>query len=233
MNMCSFHRFFFIQIKLFFIWMVSHEDSFWNRGTQELVNGLLNVFETMYIYLRSYMKSPFDYWYFNAFILDNSLYRHINFQVYRNITDSFAQHCSILQIWPNMKTRVRSLASPVAVLSTPEASLLLFEWILSTTENFIHSIMVKFLVLQVMTLNNNPDDTQMYKLTQQMVTMAMSHSWPTWMTWALYFLASPCLRTRTCKGSMLTLVRVMATPTNNATKCNTVATETGLPIQDY
>lgn len=29
------------------------------------------------------------------------------------------------------------------------------------------------------------------------LTMAMSHSWPTWMTWALYFLASPCLRTRT------------------------------------
>ena len=29
---------------------------------------------------------------------------------------------------------------------------------------------------------------------------------------------------------MLTLVRVMATPTNNATTCNTVATETGLPV---
>ena len=42
MKMCSTYRFFFMQIKLVFIRMVLHLDSFWNRGTRELGNGLFS-----------------------------------------------------------------------------------------------------------------------------------------------------------------------------------------------
>ena len=41
MNMSSACSFIFMQIKVIFIRMVSHLDSFWNRGTRELGNGLL------------------------------------------------------------------------------------------------------------------------------------------------------------------------------------------------
>ena len=41
MTMRSAYRFIFMQIKLIFIWIDSHLDSFWNRGTRELGNGLL------------------------------------------------------------------------------------------------------------------------------------------------------------------------------------------------
>ena len=42
MKMSSARSFFFMQIKVIFIRMVSHLDSLWNRGTRELGNGLLN-----------------------------------------------------------------------------------------------------------------------------------------------------------------------------------------------
>jgi len=41
MKMSSAYRFIFMQIKVIFISMVLHLDSFWNRGTRELRNGLL------------------------------------------------------------------------------------------------------------------------------------------------------------------------------------------------
>ena len=40
MKMSSTRRFFFMQIKVIFIRMVSHLDSLWSRGTRELGNGL-------------------------------------------------------------------------------------------------------------------------------------------------------------------------------------------------
>ena len=42
MKMSSTCSFIFMQIKFIFITMVSHLDSFWNRGTRELGNGLLS-----------------------------------------------------------------------------------------------------------------------------------------------------------------------------------------------
>ena len=42
MKMSSTRSFFFMQIKVIFIRMVSHLDSPWNRGTRELGNGLLS-----------------------------------------------------------------------------------------------------------------------------------------------------------------------------------------------
>ena len=44
MKMISVCSFIFMQIKVFFIRMVSHLDSLWNRGTRELGNGLLGLF---------------------------------------------------------------------------------------------------------------------------------------------------------------------------------------------
>ena len=41
-KMSSVRSFFFMQIKVIFIRMVSHLDSLWNRGTRELGNGLLD-----------------------------------------------------------------------------------------------------------------------------------------------------------------------------------------------
>ena len=41
--MCFPYRFIFMQIKLIFIWKVLHLDSFWNRGTRELGNGLFRI----------------------------------------------------------------------------------------------------------------------------------------------------------------------------------------------
>ena len=40
MKMSFTDKFIFMQIKLIFIWMVSHLDSFWNRGKRKLGNGL-------------------------------------------------------------------------------------------------------------------------------------------------------------------------------------------------
>ena len=48
MKMSSTCSFFFMQIKVIFIRMVSHLDSLWNRGARELGNGLL-VHDKIYI----------------------------------------------------------------------------------------------------------------------------------------------------------------------------------------
>ena len=50
MKMSSTHRFFFMQIKVIFIRMVSHLDSLWNRGTRELGNGLLQFPQMWLVY---------------------------------------------------------------------------------------------------------------------------------------------------------------------------------------
>ena len=41
MKMSFTRMFIFMQIKLISIWMVSHEDSFWNRGKKQLGYGLV------------------------------------------------------------------------------------------------------------------------------------------------------------------------------------------------
>ena len=43
MKICFTYKFIFMQIKLIFIWKALHEDSFWERGTPELGNGLFRM----------------------------------------------------------------------------------------------------------------------------------------------------------------------------------------------
>ena len=43
MKMCSIHRFFFMQIKLIFLWKFLYKVLFWNRGTRYLGNGPLKT----------------------------------------------------------------------------------------------------------------------------------------------------------------------------------------------
>ena len=56
MKMSSARSFFFMQIKVIFIRMVSHLDSLSNRGTRELGNGLLRTFARNFSNIDFFLK---------------------------------------------------------------------------------------------------------------------------------------------------------------------------------
>ena len=60
MKMSSACSFFFMQIKVIFIRMVSHIDSVWNRGTRELGNGLSNKLSSYQLNLLQVKSHWFD-----------------------------------------------------------------------------------------------------------------------------------------------------------------------------
>ena len=51
-----------LHAELIFIWKVSHLDSFWNRGTRELGNGLFNCFSCAYAYAYAFMLMLMRKW---------------------------------------------------------------------------------------------------------------------------------------------------------------------------